>query len=312
MTSPTLKERVQATMKSEDTEGAFELYVTRTPGYLWALLFKWLHVHPIAVTLLSIVIGAAAGFFFYWDDLYMNLIGMFLLVWANWYDCADGQLARMTGQKTLIGRILDGFAGDVWFFSIYFFLCLRLTGEMAPWGRLWGIWIWLVSAYSGFYCHARQCALADYYRNIHLFFLKGKAGSELDTYAQQRALMRSLPWSRKEWFHKIYLYFYGNYTRGQERMTPKFQAFYATVLSRFPDGVPQALRERFRAASLPLMKYANILTFDTRVGVLFLSLLVGVPWIYLLFEITVLEALRHYTCHVHEKFCEGFAKELEV
>lgn len=50
----------------------------------------------------------------------MNLIGMFLLIWANWYDCADGQLARMTGQKTLIGRILDGFAGDVWFFSIYF------------------------------------------------------------------------------------------------------------------------------------------------------------------------------------------------
>ena len=118
MTSSTLKERVQATLKSEDTEGTFELYVTRTPGYLWALLFKKLHIHPIAVTLLSIVIGALAGYFFWWDDLYMNLIGMFLLIWANWYDCADGQLARMTGQKTLIGRILDGFAGDVWFFSM--------------------------------------------------------------------------------------------------------------------------------------------------------------------------------------------------
>ena len=105
MTSSTLKERVQATLKSEDTEGTFELYVTRTPGYLWALLFKKLHIHPIAVTLLSIVIGALAGYFFWWDDLYMNLIGMFLLIWANWYDCADGQLARMTGQKTLIGRI---------------------------------------------------------------------------------------------------------------------------------------------------------------------------------------------------------------
>ena len=107
MTSSTLKERVQDTLKSEDTEGTFELYVTRTPGYLWALLFKKLHIHPIAVTLLSIVIGALAGYFFWWDDLYMNLIGMFLLIWANWYDCADGQLARMTGQKTLIGRILD-------------------------------------------------------------------------------------------------------------------------------------------------------------------------------------------------------------
>ena len=147
MTSSTLKERVQATLKSEDTEGTFELYVTRTPGYLWALLFKKLHIHPIAVTLLSIVIGALAGYFFWWDDLYMNLIGMFLLIWANWYDCADGQLARMTGQKTLIGRILDGFAGDVWFFSIYFFLCLRLTGEPAPWGQPWGIWIWLIAAF---------------------------------------------------------------------------------------------------------------------------------------------------------------------
>ena len=306
------KAKLNATFKSKDTEEWLDIHFTRPLGYMWALFFKHLHVHPNVVTILSMVIGIMAGVMFYYTDPVHNIIGVLLLIWANLYDSADGQLARMTGKKTLWGRILDGFAGDVWFFSIYFFLCLRLTGEMAPWGRLWGIWIWLVSAYSGFYCHARQCALADYYRNIHLFFLKGKAGSELDTYAQQRALMRSLPWSRKEWFHKIYLYFYGNYTRGQERMTPKFQAFYATVLSRFPDGVPQALRERFRAASLPLMKYANILTFDTRVGVLFLSLLVGVPWIYLLFEITVLEALRHYTCHVHEKFCEGFAKELEV
>ena len=106
-----LKEKVLATMKSRDTESDFELYVTRTPGYLWALLFQTLHVHPIAVTLMSIVIGAAVGYFFYFDDLRMNLIGMALLVWANWYDCADGQLARMTGKKTLIGRILDGFAG---------------------------------------------------------------------------------------------------------------------------------------------------------------------------------------------------------
>ena len=125
MTSPTLKERVQATMKSEDTEGAFELYVTRTPGYLWALLFKKLHVHPIAVTLMSIVIGALAGYFFWPENIYMNLIGMFLLIWANWYDCADGQLARMTGKKTRLGRILDGAASEVWFVPIYLSLVCR-------------------------------------------------------------------------------------------------------------------------------------------------------------------------------------------
>lgn len=298
-------------MKSEDIESAFELYVTRTPGYLWALAFKKLHIHPIAVTLLSIVIGAAAGYFFWSADIRLNLVGMLLLIWANWYDCADGQLARMTGQKTLIGRILDGFAGDVWFFSIYFFLCLRLTFQPAPWGTEWGIWIWLLSAYSGFHCHARQCALADYYRNIHLYFEKGKEGCELDSYAQQKALMLSLPWNGKEWFHKIYLFFYANYTRGQEQMTPKFQQFYRLMQQRYPAGPPPALRQKFRNASRPLMKYANILTFDTRVIVLFLSLFAGQPWLFLAFEIIVLEALRFYTRHVHESFCEQFTKEIE-
>ena len=52
-----LIDNVKATLKSKDTEGAFELYVTRTPGYLWACLFKWMGVHPVVVTLISIVIG---------------------------------------------------------------------------------------------------------------------------------------------------------------------------------------------------------------------------------------------------------------
>ena len=298
-----LSARVRSTMKSEDTEGKFELYVTRTPGFLWALLFKKLHVHPIAVTILSILIGSAAGFFFWFDNIIMNLIGMFLLIWANWYDCADGQLARMTGKTTLIGRILDGFAGDVWFFSIYVFLALRLNES-------WGIWIWIIGAFAGFHCHAKQCALADYYRNIHLFFLKGEKGSELDRYQQQIDKMHHLHWNKREWFEKIYLFFYSRYTRGQEKMTPKFQRFFRLLQQHYGNDIPQDLRNQFRQASLPLMKYTNILTFDARVGVLFLSLLINQLWIYFFFEIVILEGLRYYTRHIHEAFCDKFAQEI--
>ena len=195
--------------------------------------------------------------------------------------------------------------------SIYFFLCLRLTPQTAPWGSPWGVWIWLVAAWSGFHCHARQCALADYYRNAHLYFQKGDAGSELDSYDQQRALMKSLPWNRREWFRKIYLYFYANYTRGQERQAPAFRRFYLLMQERHPEGVPQAWRDRFRMASRPLMKYANILTFDARVIVLFASLFAGLPWLFFVFEIAVLEPLRFYMRHVHESFCRRFANELE-
>ena len=303
MSNTSLRERVLATMKSEDTESAFELYVTRTPGYLWALLFRSLHIHPIVVTLMSIVIGASAGYFFYFQNLRMNLIGMGLLIWANWYDCADGQLARMTGQRTLVGRLLDGLAGDIWFFCIYLGLVLRMQ-------EMYGWWAWLLMAYSGLYCHTQQTAIADYYRNIHLWFLLGKGGSELDSTEQESKRFHELRWRRGEWFEKMYLFFYYSYTRRQERQAPKFQHFYKLLRQRYGDDVPTDLRQRFREKSLPLMKYTNILTFDTRVGVMFLSLIIGQPIIFPLFEIGVLEPLRYYMRHRHETFCQTFYEEL--
>ena len=287
-------------MKSRELESDFELYVTRTPGYLWALLFRALHVHPIAVTLMSICIGAASGYFFYFDDLRMNLIGMLLLVWANWYDCADGQLARMTNQRTLIGRILDGFAGDVWFFCIYLGIVLRLFPT-------WGISIWLLGAWAGFYCHTHQCALADYYRNIHLWVTQAHQGDELDDGEEQRRRQQSLRWLSRDWFEKLYLFFYVRYTKRQERQTPAFQRL-RPLLATLPADSP--IREQFRQDSLPLMPLCNILTFDTRVIVLFLSLAAGQPWLYFIFESTVLEVLRLYTRRRHETFCCKYYKAL--
>lgn len=307
----TLREKVLATMKSTDTEGPFELYVTRTPGYLWACLFRLLGVHPIAVTLMSIVIGTAAGIFFYFDDLKMNIIGMLLLVWANWYDCADGQLARMTGKKTLIGRVLDGFAGDVWFFSIYLCLALRLThawSGILPW-LIHDAWIWALGAWAGFHCHSRQCALADYYRNIHLWFLLGNQGSELTNSEEEQREMDSMRWKSKDWFHKLYLFFYIKYTRAQEEQTPHFQQLRG-LLQKKPHLLSEEIREEFRQESLPLMPMTNILTFDTRVGVLFLSLLIGLPWIYMLFEITILEILRFRMRNRHEAICQRLYEKL--
>lgn len=307
MTDRTTQEKtgggIASTYKSQDTEERFDILFNRPFGYAWALFFKRLHVHPNVVTVLSILLGAAAGYFFYFQDWRMNLVGVFLLVWANHYDSADGQLARMTGQKTIWGRILDGFAGDVWFFSIYFFICLRLTPA-------WGIWIWLLCAFAGFVCHGKQCALADYYRNIHLYFLKGKEGSELDNSRQQRHLFRNRPWKGNLWY-KLFLYFYGNYTASQEQMTPRFQRFFEVLSEKYPNGLmPQGLRDKFRAGSLPLMTYANILTFNTRAVVLYVSVLAGQPWVYPVFEVTVMNILFFYMRGRHERLCRQLTREL--
>ncbi len=304
-----LIDNVRTTLKSSETEGPFELYVTRTPGYLWAYLFKWMGIHPIAVTLMAIVIGSASGWFFYSEELWMNLIGMGLLIWANWYDCADGQLARMTNKRTLIGRILDGFCGDVWFFFIYLFICLRMQTHNIPFTNVqWGVWIWLLGAWAGLRCHGRQCAIGDYYRNIHMYFLLGPERAELDSSVAIKEEMSGLKWKSKDWFHKLYLYFYARYTGSQENQVRVFGIMLQRLKEKYGNNLPQSLRDEFCEESRPLMPLANILTFDTRVAVLFLSIGFGVPWLYFLFESIVLELIRFYMIRKHEAICEGIMK----
>lgn len=311
MSSNHTSNQLQATFKSQDTEEWLDIHFTRPLGLLWARFFRHFHIHPNVVTILSIILGAAAGVMFYYPDMTHTVIGILLLIWANLYDSADGQLARMTGQKTRWGRILDGFAGDVWFFTIYAAICLRLQGQHIPFTDInWGIWIWLLAALSGFVFHGKQCQLADYYRNIHLFFIKGEQGSELDNFKKLRAELSTLTW-KKDGIWMVFLYFYGNYTRSQESMTPAFQKFKARLAEKYAGGpIPQQLRDEFRAGSLPLMKYANILTFNTRAIVLYLSLLVGMPWIYFIFEIVVMNALFLYMRSRHESLCRRLTAEL--
>lgn len=297
-----MSNNLEATFKSQDTEEWLDIHFTRPLGLMWANLFNRFNVHPNVVTLLSIILGAAAGVMFYYPDLLHTVAGILLLVWANLYDSADGQLARMTGKKTMWGRVLDGFAGDVWFFAIYAAICLRLTPE-------WGIWIWLLAAASGFIFHAKQCQLADYYRNIHLYFIKGKSGSELDGSQKLRADFRALTW-RKDPVSKTFLYFYGNYTRSQEMQTPAFQRFYAALRGRFGEQIPQTLRDDFRRGSLPLMKYANILTFNTRAIVLYVVMLVGQPWLYFVFEVTIMTLIYCYMRSRHEGLCRELTARL--
>ena len=292
--------------KSEDTEEWLDVHFTRPVGLAFALFWNRLGVHPNAITILSICLGIGAAVMFYHIDLAHNLAGVALLMLANFCDSTDGQMARLTGKKTLIGRILDGFAGDVWFFCIYIALCLRLMPQFIPaTGVKWGWGIWFLAFVAGILCHSPQSSLADYYRQIHLYFLKGSEGSELDSYEQQRAVCRSLP--KSDILGRLFHCFYARYCRRQERSTPAFQRFFKQFLLLGERGKPQQaveIGQRFTAGSRPLMKYANILTFNVRAITLYVSCLLNIPWVYFLVEITVLTVLYAYMHRRHERLCD--------
>ena len=57
----TFKELLQASFKSNDTEEWLDVHFTRPIGLVFALFWNKLGVHPNAITILSIFLGAAAG-----------------------------------------------------------------------------------------------------------------------------------------------------------------------------------------------------------------------------------------------------------
>ena len=307
----TLKEEYKSSLKSMDTEEWFDLHFHRPLGFLWAKLFAKLGVSPNAITVASIFMGVAGGIMLYFHQphlAWLNWVGMLLITWADTFDSADGQLARMTQQYSRMGRILDGVSGDFWFAAISFALVFR---ELDFGDRLLGDYfashqwqIWALAILSGL-SHALQAAIADYYRQFHLFFLKGQQGSELDSVSKLDEQYKRMDWGMNFW-SKLPLFFYRGYTANQERMTPNMQRLCAALKQRYgEDGVPsQEFRDYFRQLSLPLMKYTNILTFNTRIIACFIAVIINVPWLYFAFEVVVFNLLLIYMITRHEGICK--------
>ncbi len=306
--------KLQSTFKSQDTEEWLDIHWTRPIGYVWAKLFERLDVHPNTVTVMSIILGVAAGIMMYWNDPLHAVLAVVLLAWANFYDSADGQLARMTGKKTPLGRILDGAAGDIWFFFIYVSLALRLTPQLTLYENLA---LWIGGLLNGFVFHVKQAQLGDYYRNVHLWFIKGESGSEMDSSKKARADYDALSW-RNDFIRKGFQWFYKRYTRNQERMSPNFQRLLTAIRQRYDDGrMPEGLRQDFRQGSLPLMKWTNILQFNTRAIYLYSVLLISAftgheyTWSYYAFEIVVMNIIWWHMHREHEKLSNEIYNKLD-
>ena len=295
---------MRSTFKSMDTEEKWDIWVVRPIGFVEACICRKLHVHPNAITVVSILFGAASGYFFFPGNAEMVLIGALLLFFANTLDSADGQLARMTKQYTMLGRVLDGFAGDVWFFSVYLFLMLRMATMPIPFTTMeWGGLSFVLVPLCGLVFHSTQSTIADYYRNIHLHFLAGRDYTELVRSSELTARRKAITsWSG--WFEWIWLYFYAGYTRKQERQTPRLQCLLHAVGERKAIDLPKEFLDEFRAKSVPLMPMTNILTFNSRFFALVISMFLGMPWLYLFYEMVVLAALFCYMHHRHETMCD--------
>ena len=292
-----IKSKIDNTLKSKETEEFLDILFYRPLGYLMAIGSRKIGITPNAITILSIFIGVIAGHLFYYDNINVNVIGILLLIWAEALDSADGQLARMTDTKSMYGRILDGFGGNLWFISIYLHICFRLINTGGSYGVL------LLALACGA-SHSLQSAMADYYRNYYLYFVYGKNKSEVTKPQNLQKPYEELSWSRN-FIKKFLMRVYINYTIEQEYFSKSAIKLMNFVTAAFKDQLPSEISNVFKQKNKKLIKYYNILTTNTRMIVLFVSILSGFLYLYFLFEITVLNALLVYVVYKHEKNSEA-------
>ncbi len=181
-------------------------------------------ISPDAVTLASLVLGILAGHLFWYRSAAVNAVGVLLFILSDVLDSVDGQLARMRGTSTRMGRVLDGLADSGRFVSLYGHLAARL------YAGAWG-WRGAALAMAALFSHSYQAAAADFIRQAYLRFAVGK-GDELDV-AEQAAPGGESLWER------ITSWIYGDYTRRQAWLFPR-----TTALARALSGreVPESLR----------------------------------------------------------------------
>ena len=327
-----MNEKILSSLKSLETDDWFDIHVVRPLSYYFALGFAKMGVHPNAVTILSMIIGAGSCLFFVHGSLHYegatgfiyNIIGVLLLFLAEIYDCADGQLARMTKKTTRMGRILDGAGGFVWYVPIYISLALRFYkyhGIEFGWlgiadteqnTIIASIILFAFILYSGFHCNSGQQRVADYYIQAHLFFQKGEKGSELDNSARQRQIYENTPvQGNRIW--RLFLKTYIGYTSKQEQTTPEFQRLMRVLGDKYgsANDMPDDVRSELHSESLKLMNLNNLLTFNFRTAVFIILVLADLPSLYfVIFEVTLMEIYCRWFIHRHESFCKRIADRL--
>jgi phosphatidylglycerophosphate synthase len=269
--------QIESTHKSRDVEETIDLYFYRPIGYVVARICAALGITPNAVTIASIVIGVVGGHMLYYRDLTINGWGLVLWVVADILDSVDGQLARLTNNKSKLGRILDGFAGNLIFLSIYLHLLFRMVDAG---GTPWLSFLVLIGGIS----HSIQSALADYYRNAYLKYVVDPKRSELVSSDEIRSEYTGTSFLANP-IRKFMLRMYLNYTVEQEAFSKNFQLLRKMVDHEFGTNIPAWFSDVYRQLNKPLMKYYAILTTNTRMIVLTVCVLIDQVWLYFAAEV---------------------------
>ncbi len=148
-------------LKPKETEEIVNQLINRPLAFFTAKAFQRMNRSPNFVTALSLMFGVASGFLFAYGDYPHVLYAAALLEMMIIFDCADGQLARMTGRSSPFGKTLDGLADLCTHMAIFYgvaYACYARTGSFL-------VFFHALAAQLSMYLHI---ILYDHFKNVFI------------------------------------------------------------------------------------------------------------------------------------------------
>jgi phosphatidylglycerophosphate synthase len=142
--------------KAYEIEELADVYFFRPLGFIVARFAAAIRLTPTQLTIFGALVGIAGGAMLY--DVRLGFYAFALLIIHGVIDSADGQLARLTGRATELGRVLDGGSGYLTHAAIYLGIALGVIHR----GGSGAILFWMVLAGIA---NAVQAQMYEYHRH---------------------------------------------------------------------------------------------------------------------------------------------------
>lgn len=131
-----IREEYKKSLKMLEVEELLDLILYRPLALVFVRFVYKTPLTPNGVTFLSMLGGLASAYSFAQGTASGMAWGGIWYAIANVFDCSDGQLARLQGSGTPLGRLVDGVVD--WFISVAIFAGLaiglqRSTGDASVW-----------------------------------------------------------------------------------------------------------------------------------------------------------------------------------
>ncbi|HQU15593.1 MAG: CDP-alcohol phosphatidyltransferase family protein [Gammaproteobacteria bacterium] len=290
----TLKD-LESASRTPEIEEVTNLRIIHPASRRLTLWFARLGVAPNLVSLAGMTCGILAGVaYFHYRSWWAAPAGFALMISWHILDGSDGQLARLTHRQSQLGKIIDGICDYVTFISVYTGLALSMAERLGP--AVWGLVV-----LSGL-AHAVQSAAYELQRQEYDFWGRDKRSAELPRIEDLRA--RTGGPLRRVYLRYVQLQYLtsGGAVSLRERL--------AAVLARHPQDQAR-IRLRYREVFAGPVRAWALLSANYRTLGIFLAAMLGVPWLYFVWELVGLNLVMGWRIHAQRQHWQTFGRYLD-